>query len=633
MQSKHETGVRKQKSSRLSRLGAQLLASTLSALLVIEPLMVELARAQQAIVADPNASANNRPTVGAAGNGVPLIDIARPNAAGLSHNQYSDFNVGTAGVILNNSTQEVSRSQLGGLVQGNANLKGGNPASVILNEVTSARPSALNGMLEVHGTSANVVVANPNGIACDGCGFINTPRVTLSTGKPEIGASGALEGFRVEGGAISFGRKGADLGQVDLFDILSRSVSFDGPVKGKDSAEFRVAAGRNHAAYESGLITPLPDDGKGPAVAIDSSAFGGMYAGKISIVATDRGAGVRAPENMVANSGQMSITADGRLVVGKVEVRDKTSGRIALQSKHDALVIQHTLYAGKALTINALTGVELAAAANAGSGGDVDLNAGALILGKDARLVAGMAEPSAAPVAGTGNLTIRAGERVVAGEGFLGAGGDLFIQTGMLDLKRAIDTGADSVAAKGAITLRAQSVADSGAVIAADGALAIDNADALVVAGHHRAGAITVAAASLTLAGEFDTTGLLSLSARAGDLINTGVLNGSGGIAATAAGKLVNTGRVETPAALSFAAGTAIRNKTGALVNVGQATTLKAQSLANAGGSRPMADLTPISAAMLQTVARSAAKVGSPSPPARLPTLALSPARGKSSWP
>src|SRR5690606_32039970 len=97
-----------------------------------------------------------------------------------------------SGVILNNSAQDLLRSQLGGLVQGNANLRNSGPASVILNEVTGTSRSLLEGAVEVHGTAATVIIANPNGLTCDGCGFINTPRVPLSTGSPELGADGAL---------------------------------------------------------------------------------------------------------------------------------------------------------------------------------------------------------------------------------------------------------------------------------------------------------------------------------------------------------------------------------------------------------------------------------------------------------
>ena len=36
-------------------------------------------------------------------NGVELIDIATPNTSGLSNNSYSEFNVSSSGIILNNS--------------------------------------------------------------------------------------------------------------------------------------------------------------------------------------------------------------------------------------------------------------------------------------------------------------------------------------------------------------------------------------------------------------------------------------------------------------------------------------------------------------------------------------------------
>jgi filamentous hemagglutinin len=45
------------------------------------------------IVADPNAAAGRRPVIEATANGLPLVRIARPSAAGVSHNQYSEFNI------------------------------------------------------------------------------------------------------------------------------------------------------------------------------------------------------------------------------------------------------------------------------------------------------------------------------------------------------------------------------------------------------------------------------------------------------------------------------------------------------------------------------------------------------------
>ena len=125
-----------------------------------------LAQAEGIVVSAPGT------TVGAAGNGVPVVNIATPNGSGLSHNQFKDYNVGPNGVILNNASGAVTNTQLGGYIVGNPNLKGG-AASVILNEVNGGSPSQLRGYTEVAGQSAKVIVANPYGISCNGCGFIN----------------------------------------------------------------------------------------------------------------------------------------------------------------------------------------------------------------------------------------------------------------------------------------------------------------------------------------------------------------------------------------------------------------------------------------------------------------------------
>ena len=174
------------------------------------------------IVADPNAPGGQRPTVLGAPNGVPVVNIQTPSAAGVSRNTYSQFDVQRNGVILNNSRGN-AQTQLGGWVQGNPWLATGS-ARVILNEVNSANPSQLRGYVEVAGPRTEVIIANPAGIQVDGGGFINVNRATLTTGTPQFNAQGGLDSFVVRGGNVSIDGAGLDASKTDYAAILARAV-------------------------------------------------------------------------------------------------------------------------------------------------------------------------------------------------------------------------------------------------------------------------------------------------------------------------------------------------------------------------------------------------------------------------
>lgn len=134
-------------------------------------------------------AADSRTTVNNSGT-APVVNIAQPNANGLSHNKYTDFNVNNNGLVLNNSTTAVNGT-LAGNIAGNTNL-GGRAAGIILNEVVSANPSQLNGTIQIAGQQAALVIANPNGISAAGVGFVNTSRVVMTTGTPNVDAGGSL---------------------------------------------------------------------------------------------------------------------------------------------------------------------------------------------------------------------------------------------------------------------------------------------------------------------------------------------------------------------------------------------------------------------------------------------------------
>ena len=143
------------------------------------------------LVADANANGKYKPIIDKAANGVDLVQIAEVNSNGVSRNLYSDFNIKSTGLILNNATK-YTKTELGGYIDRNMFLAG-KGARVILNEVTSSNASTLNGYLEVAGNKASVVIANANGISVNGLGFINTDNVVLSTGALTNWADGNLK--------------------------------------------------------------------------------------------------------------------------------------------------------------------------------------------------------------------------------------------------------------------------------------------------------------------------------------------------------------------------------------------------------------------------------------------------------
>ena len=285
----------------LKSLARRGLAVILANALFWQPL---LANAEGIVVSGPGT------TVGKAGNGVPVVNIAKPNSSGLSHNQFKDYNVGPNGVILNNATGVVQSTQLGGIIVGNSNLKGG-AAKVILNEVKGGSASQLRGYTEVAGKSAKVIVANPYGISCNGCGFINTPNVTLTTGKPVIDKVGRLDHYQVDGGAVTIDGDGLNASNVDRFEIITRSAKINAQINAR---QLTVIAGRNDVDAQSLKTTVRADDGsEKPELAIDSSALGGMYAGAIKLVGTEAGVGVKLDGKLAASGGDIQLDANGHL--------------------------------------------------------------------------------------------------------------------------------------------------------------------------------------------------------------------------------------------------------------------------------------------------------------------------------
>jgi filamentous hemagglutinin len=228
------------------------------------------------IRSDPSAPHNQRPTVLLAPNGVPVVNIQTPSATGVSRNTYSQFDVQPNGAILNNSRTDTS-TQLGGWVQANPWLATGS-ARVILNEVNSNNPSNLNGWVEVAGSRAQVVVANPEGISCNGCGFINASKTTLATGTPIV-KSGSLESYHIPAGELRIEGLGLDARDTNVLTILARSAQINAAIWAQ---RLNVVTGKNDVSVDANgdattiapvippplIITPIPGSYPGRSTGI-----------------------------------------------------------------------------------------------------------------------------------------------------------------------------------------------------------------------------------------------------------------------------------------------------------------------------------------------------------------------------
>ncbi|WP_281660530.1 two-partner secretion domain-containing protein, partial [Microvirgula aerodenitrificans] len=404
------------------------------------------------IVAAPGGG--QKPVVGQAPSGLTVVQIAAPSAAGVSHNQYQQFNVPKAGVILNNS-QKVTSTQLAGYIEGNANLAGGT-ARVILNEVIAANPSRLNGFLEVAGQKAEVIIANPWGISCSGCGFINTSRATLTTGTPILN-NGALTGYLVRDGLVELGGDPVDVSNLDSFTIISRALQVNTDLHTRD---LTAILGANRVDRNSLAATPIAADTPAPRLALDVASLGGMYAGVIKLVGTEAGVGVNSQGRIQATQGNLQLSSAGDLTLSG---QTSASGTLSLRADGS---LQHdgTTASGGALSLDAgkqaqldgtlVAGGDLVAQADsvsgkgmlaAGSTADGTLSApGALTLTtSDALHYQGQ-------ILASDTLTLRGASLDLSGVSASSAHGDIHLDSG-----RALVTDQASITAAGQLKLEA----------------------------------------------------------------------------------------------------------------------------------------------------------------------------------
>lgn len=301
-------------------------------LMIVDPLVVPFAYAENPIEVDTNAPHERQATVGQAGNGITLVNVAGPSAGGVSRNDYTNFNVPQNGVILNNSYQ-MANTKLSGYVPGNPNMMRGS-ANVIVNEVTSHNPTEMKGFIEVAGRKASVVVANPNGITVDGGGFINTDRAVLTTGKTEYDSKGNLNSYRVEQGRVSINGNGLNAKDANSLQILTEATNVNAGVWA-NTIETRT--GKNTIDANTLNTQKIGDSSN---VGLDVSAIGGMYANSITMKGTNAGLGVNV-KGVVSSTQASSITSDGKIIVdGGVTSNGNTTLAAQSIAIHNSGVVQ-----------------------------------------------------------------------------------------------------------------------------------------------------------------------------------------------------------------------------------------------------------------------------------------------------
>ncbi|MBW5890783.1 filamentous hemagglutinin N-terminal domain-containing protein, partial [Pectobacterium polaris] len=577
----------------------RLLAYTLINLIAFQPLLPAMAAGVQ--VATGNTALDQ------AGNGVPVINIATPNSAGISHNQYQDFNVDKPGLILNNGTAQLNPTQLGGLIQNNPNLKG-KAADAIINEVVSTNRSTLAGYLEVGGKQASVIVANPNGITCDGCGFINTPQVTLTTGKPQLDAQGNLQHIDVKRGDITLTGQGLDASKSDYLSLIARTAQIDAGLNANDT---RIVLGANQVDA-TGKVTAQATDGgvagSNVKVALDTGALGGMYTNRIKLVSSDKGVGVNIG-NLSARSGDITLSANGKLSLGDAVAQG------SIQADAEALALRGKQQADDTLTLKARQDITLQdATLRAGqhialtSGGGLNAQNSVISAGVDAQGTVNSAHQLAlkgdsvtlnATQLAAGKVTVEAGRLLqqdaqsgIKADSVLEMRGDAVSLAGnagaedvRLEAKTLNGAGSAQLQAKNNATVRVTQQGDWQGNLTAGNALTVDGGRLVQ---HGTLAGKTLALTLDTLDNQGDIAALQALTFSGGDITNRSTLAAAERLAVNAQ-RLDNSGLLSARHEVKLELQTVLNNQGNVLTD--NQLFLLADSITN-GGTLQAATLT-----------------------------------------
>ena len=282
------------------------------------------------VVPDP-ASIGTRATKTA--SGIDQLDIAAPNKNGTSYNSLKELQVSEQGLILNNNKDIVANTKIAGYVARNRNLDDSIAANLIITEVTGKNRTNINGTVEVAGKRADLVMANRNGVYVNGGNFLNTDRVTLTTGSLEM-KNGDLVAINVSQGQIGIGEKGLNALNLTELELLGKTIDVSGVIKASKETRLLVSAGGQTYEYKTKEVKSKGETYKG--IAIDGKSVGSMYAGKIDIISNDKGAGVNTKGDLVSVD-DIVITANGDITTAQVDsgkdLKYKTTQKVKMNGK------------------------------------------------------------------------------------------------------------------------------------------------------------------------------------------------------------------------------------------------------------------------------------------------------------
>ena len=535
----------------------------------------------QIVGAGPNA-----PSVIQTPNGLPQVNINKPGGAGVSLNTYNQFDVSHAGAILNNSPTIVNTQQAG-YINGNPNLSAGQAARIIVNQVNSTAASQIKGYVEIAGSRAEIVLANPAGIVVDGGGFINTSRAVLTTGVPQFGADGSLTGYNVSRGLITVQGAGLNASNVDQVDLIARAVQANAAIYAKD---LNVIAGAQQVNHDTLAATPIAGDGPASAVAIDVAQLGGMYANRVFLVGNSAGVGVANAGTIAAQAGDLTLQSDGRLML-----TGKTTASGNLTATGNGVQNNGTTYAQQNLNVSANGGAlsnagTLAAQQNTTVNADSVSSTGTLGAGVN----------SDGTVAQSGDLNVTTTGQLSA-SGHTRAGGNATLQGAGLDLSNSTTSAGSALkltTTQGDLNLThaaavaggALSATAAGALVNDGGNLSSGAAQTIHAGSVSNVGGQMVSGASLELntAGAVDNRqGLMQAAGR--ETITGASMNNSGGRATSLGTDGLS---VHVNGALVNAPGTTAQGAAGGVIGSNGTTDVSADTIANQGEFNSKTDLT-----------------------------------------